>query len=46
LYKFIKLEKLTNTRTIALGGINRDNLRLLNFTQCVGFAGIGYFEEI
>ena len=46
LYKFIKLEKLSNTRSIALGGINRDNLRLLYFTQCVGFAGISYFEEI
>ena len=46
LYKFIKLERLTNTRTIALGGINRDNLRMLNFTHCFGFAGISYFEEI
>tara|TARA_B100000927_G_C16352571_1_gene423903 strand:+ start:250 stop:780 length:531 start_codon:yes stop_codon:yes gene_type:complete len=46
LYKFIKLEKLTNTNSIALGGINRDNLRMLNFTKCVGFAGISYFEEI
>ena len=44
LYKFIKLEKLTNTATIALGGINKKNIRRLVFTKCVGFAGISYFN--
>ena len=44
LYKFINLEKLTNTSTIALGGINRGNLKKLSLTNCVGFAGISYFK--
>tara|TARA_B000000557_G_scaffold243568_1_gene224586 strand:+ start:400 stop:924 length:525 start_codon:yes stop_codon:yes gene_type:complete len=44
LYKFIKLEKLTTTSTIALGGINKKNIRKLVFTKCDGFAGISYFN--
>ena len=45
IYKFIKLEKLTNTASIALGGINKKNIRKLKFTKCVGFAGISYFNS-
>ena len=44
LYKFINLEKLTETSVIALGGINRGNLKILSLTNCVGFAGISYFN--
>ena len=44
LYKFINLEKLTKTSVIALGGINRRNLKILYLTNCVGFAGISYFN--
>ena len=46
LYNFINLEKLTNTASVALGGINKKNVRMLNFTKCIGFAGISYFEKI
>ena len=46
LYNFINLEKLTNTASVALGGINKKNVRILNFTKCIGFAGISYFERI
>ena len=44
LYKFINLEKLTNIKIIALGGINRGNLKKLSLTNCAGFAGINYFK--
>ena len=44
LYKFLNLEKLTNKNVIALGGINRGNLKILSFTNCAGFAGISYFK--
>ena len=44
LYKFINLEKLTETSVIALGGIDRRNLKILSLTGCVGFAGISYFN--
>ena len=46
LYKFINLEKLTNINIIALGGINKSNLKKLSLTNCVGFAGISYFKKI
>ena len=46
LYNFINLDKLTNTASVALGGINKKNVRILNFTKCIGFAGISYFEKI
>ena len=45
LYNFINLERLTGVDTIALGGINRENIKMLCFTKCVGFAGISYFEK-
>ena len=44
LYKFINLEKLTDINIIALGGINRSNLKKLSLTSCAGFAGISYFR--
>ena len=44
LYKFINLEKLTDINIIALGGINRSNLKKLYLTSCAGFAGISYFR--
>ena len=44
LYKFINLEKLTDINIIALGGINRNNLKKLSLTSCAGFAGISYFR--
>ena len=44
LYKFINLKKLTDINTIALGGINRSNLKKLSLTNCAGFAGISYFK--
>ena len=45
LYRFINLEKLTDINIIALGGINRSNLKKLSLTSCAGFAGISYFEQ-
>ena len=44
LYRFMNLEKLTETKIIALGGINKKNLNILSLTNCVGFAGISYFN--
>ena len=44
LHRFINLVKLTETSIIALGGINRSNLKMLSLTSCVGFAGISYFN--
>jgi len=46
LYKFINLEKLTGINIIALGGINRRNLKILSLTKCNGFAGISYFKKV
>ena len=41
----VNLKKLTDIDIIALGGINRDNLKILSLTNCSGFAGISYFEQ-
>ncbi len=46
LYRFINLVKLTETNIIALGGINKSNLKMLSLTSCVVFAGISYFNSI
>ena len=45
LNKFKLISKLTNKKIIALGGLNKTNLRYLNLTNCFGFAGISFFEQ-
>ena len=44
LYKYLNLEKLSKKKTIALGGISKKNIKALTLTNCVGFAGKGYFK--
>ena len=44
LNKFKLISKLTDRKIIALGGLNKTNLKYLNLTNCSGFAGISYFE--
>ena len=45
LNKFKLLTNLTEKKIIALGGISNKNLKLLNLTNCVGFAGISFFQK-
>jgi len=42
--KFKLLSKLTSKKVIALGGISSKNLNKLKILNCLGFAGISYFE--
>jgi len=42
--KFKLLQKLTNKKAVALGGISRTNLKKLNLINCIGFSGISYFK--
>ena len=44
IYKFKLLSHLTKRPIIALGGISRNNLKKLNLINCLGFAGISFFE--
>ena len=44
LYRFLNLEKLTKSNIIALGGIDKSNIKMLSLTNCIGFAGISYFN--
>ena len=43
--RFNILSRLTNEKIIALGGINKDNLKKLKITNAYGFSGISYFEK-
>ena len=43
--KFNILSKYFKKNIIALGGINKDNLNMVNKLNCVGFAGIRYFKN-
>ena len=38
------LDPLTKKKIIVLGGINKENIKSLNFLNKSGFAGISYFE--
>jgi thiamine-phosphate pyrophosphorylase len=42
--RFKLLSNLTNKKIIALGGISSTNLTKLKLLNCIGFAGISYFE--
>ena len=44
LYKFKNLSKNTKKKIIALGGINKKNLKKINLLNIDGFAGIGIFS--
>ena len=44
LYKFKLLSYISKKPIIALGGISNNNLKKLNLTNCIGFAGISFFE--
>jgi len=43
--KFNLLTQLTNVKTIALGGINKMNIKKLNMLNCNGFASISLFKN-
>ena len=42
--KFRNLSNNTKLKIVALGGVNKNNLKKLKLVNCVGFAGISYFE--
>ena len=44
IHRFKLFSLLTKKKIIALGGVSQKNLRLLNQINCVGFAGISFFE--
>ena len=43
--RFRSLQNLTKRKIIALGGINRNNLKLLNLINVSGYSGITYFKK-
>ena len=45
LNKFMSLSKLTNKKVIALGGINKTNVRKLNLLNIYGYSGISLFDQ-
>ena len=44
LNKFNLLSHYSKRDVIALGGISMENIKLINLTKSIGFAGISYFE--
>ncbi len=42
--KFNLISKLTNKKIIALGGVSRENIKLIALTKSTGFAGISFFK--
>ena len=45
LNKFNLLSKLCNKKIIALGGVAKNNIKLINMTGAIGFAGISFFNK-
>ena len=43
--KFRLIEKYTNTKIIALGGIDSKNLKTLKMTNVSGYSGISFFKK-
>ncbi len=44
IYKFNLISKLSNKEIVALGGITKDNIKLIYLTNARCFAGISYFK--
>ena len=44
IYNFKKLLNLTNSKVVALGGISKNNIKLLKILDTKYFAGISFFE--
>ena len=45
IYRFKLLSNLSKKSLIALGGISTNNFKKLNLVNCLGFAGISFFEQ-
>ena len=45
LNRFRLISNLSKIQIIALGGISKNNRKLIKLTKSVGFAGISYFEN-
>ena len=45
LIKFQNLVNLSKKNIVALGGINDKNLKKINLTKAIGFAGISFFQK-
>jgi thiamine-phosphate pyrophosphorylase len=45
IYRFKLLSLLKKNPVIALGGISNNNIKKLNLINCLGFAGISFFEQ-
>ena len=45
LNRFKIVSNLSKLQVIALGGISKNNKKLIKLTKSVGFAGISYFES-
>jgi thiamine-phosphate pyrophosphorylase len=43
--RFKLLSLLTTKQLIVLGGVSSSNLKRLNLINCLGFAGISFFEQ-
>ncbi len=43
--KFKLLSSFSSKPFVALGGLSDDNLKKLSLTNCLGFAGISFFEQ-
>ena len=43
--KFNNLSKLNNYKSIALGGINSQNINKIKLLNCCGFGSISYIKE-
>jgi len=45
IYRFLKLKNLTKKKMICLGGINSNNLKIINRLRCYGIASISFFKN-
>ena len=43
--KYNLLSRLTNKKIIALGGVSKENIKLISLTNSKGFAGISFFKS-
>ncbi|MDA9721295.1 thiamine phosphate synthase, partial [Candidatus Pelagibacter sp.] len=44
-FRFMNLKKMTKRKVVALGGIKKENIKIVKVLNCFGYAGISFFKK-
>ena len=45
IYGFLKIKKIIDKKLIILGGVTKENIKMISFLNAEGYAAINYFQK-